>query len=192
MREQLSIRMLPQCKNASVQSIRREVDWAWLAGIIDGEGNLNYYSQVHQNGRSYSRPQIRVANTDVRMIAKVSRILHSEDIIFSYSINQQGKNGKKYKPQMVIQIASSEACLKIVDKILPYLANKKEQAIAFCDLIKYVKNFPQGGYTVSYNYLEDDGYKKLYEKFRREFTWHIDPSTITRRAREPLSLGDMI
>lgn len=69
---------IPKRKKAQVRSISREVDLAWLAGIIDGEGNLQATVQLKRCGaggtrRPYFEPKLRVTNTDVRMVKKYPR-----------------------------------------------------------------------------------------------------------------------
>ncbi len=181
--------MIPQCKNASVQSIRREVEWSWLAGIIDGEGNLNVQVRPGPNGKPYFRPKIRIANTDVRMIEKISRIYVEEGVVFFYSLHpQRGKDGTVWKTQLNIEVASQGSCRKILERVIPYLANKRSPAEALLALIVFVQKMPKGGNTLAVDYVNDPTFIGLRAEFEKEARWYSDPSTIARRAGEALSL----
>ena len=53
----------------------KEADIAWLAGIIDGEGNIHMGKHLGGNkGKRYLDIKVRVSNTDMRMIKKISEI----------------------------------------------------------------------------------------------------------------------
>ena len=174
--------MLPQCKNAEVQSIRREVDLAWLAGIIDGEGCLSLDMKLSHNGKVYLMPKIRVINTDVRMIQKTARIYLELGVVFYYNINK--KRREHYKDQTAIIISSQGSSVKVLNAIIPYLANKKSIAECMLNVIELVKTFPKGGNTFSFNYSEDATFTSLMKEWNTERAFHIEPSTTTRKAGE--------
>lgn len=170
-----------------MQEIRREVDLAWLAGIIDGEGNLTAQVRPGPNGKPYFRPKIRIANTDARMIRKVSEVYVREGVVFFYSAHpQRGKDGKVWKTQLNIEIASQGSGRKILEKVIPYLANKKRLAEALLHLILFVQGMPKGGNTLAIDYVSNAEFGRLLTEFREEARWYIDPSTIARRAGEAL------
>lgn len=172
-----------------METIRREVEFAWLAGIIDGEGNLNVQVRPGRNGKIYFRPKIRVANTDVRMIEKISRIYAELGAISFYSAHKQrGKNGAVYKTQLNIEIASQGSCRKLLERIIPYLANKKHLAEVLLQLIIFVQGMPKGGNTKAIDYVNDPVFVDLHMQFKTEARWYSDPSTIARRAGVPLVL----
>lgn len=186
--------MIPQRKNASVQSIRREVDWSWLAGILDGEGNFNVQVRPGPNGKMYFRPKIRVANTDVRMIEKIADLYVAEGIVFFYSINDHhAKKHPGWKVQINIECASQGSGRKILERVIPYLANKKRLAEVLLDLIIFVQKMPKGGNTLAIDYVNDPTFIGLRAEFDKEARWYLDPSTITRRAGTVIAFpGDMI
>lgn len=168
-----------------METIRREVDWAWLAGIIDGEGNLNIQVREHWvNGKLYMRPKIRVTNTDVRMIKRISEIYVREGVVFFCSIHSQkpGPNGKPRKTKMNIEVASQGSCRKLLDGMMPYLTNKQRAAEIMLGLITFVQTQPKGGNTLSIRYVEDEQFKTLWAEWEAERLWYIDPSETTRRA----------
>lgn len=177
--------MLPQRENVSVRSISREVDLAWLAGIIDGEGCLTVDLKKADNGKFYLQPKVRVINTDVRMIEKVARIYVALNVVFFYNINKKRKD--HYKDQTAIVISSQGSSLKVLKAIRPYLANKQKIADAMIEVIEYVQAFPKGGNAISFDYTTDANFKRLLQEFEDARRTHIDPSTTTRRAGTVIS-----
>lgn len=181
--------MVPQSKNPEAESIRREVQWAWFAGIMDGEGNFNVQVRPGPNGKPYFRPKIRVANTDVRMIAKVADLFVDENLVFFFNLNNH--NVRKFpgrgKGQLNIEIASQGSGRKVLERIIPHLANKKRLAEILLDLICFVQQMPKGGNTLAIDYVNDPEFIRLRAEFDKEAKWYLDPSTTTRRARERLS-----
>jgi hypothetical protein len=173
-----------------MQSIRREVDWSWLAGIIDGEGNINVQVRpASTNGKLYFRPKIRIANTDVRMVQKIADLYVAEDVVFFYSIHK--RNGAKdlphWKTQINIEVASQGSVRKVIEKTLPYLANKQRLASVLLHLISFVQTMPKGGNTLAIDYVNDPRFVALRAQFDEEAKWYIDPSTTKRRAGDVLS-----
>jgi len=56
------------------KQIKKE-DWAWLAGLLEGEGHLGIH--IHHRKyrkRSYPLPIIRMRNTDLKMLRAVVQI----------------------------------------------------------------------------------------------------------------------
>lgn len=185
---------VPKRKNLSVRPISREVDLAWLAGIIDGEGNLQAAVQVKRCGntrRPYFEPKLRITNTDARMIKKISEIYVREGVVFFYSVNivSRYKNKKPHwRDQMEICISSKEGISKMLALVIPYLANKKRYAELMLETLIWVDEQPyRGRNSGGGNYTETDRFKELISMLEQERAFLIDPSTTTRRAREVLS-----
>lgn len=176
---------LPKRENAPVRSISREDDLAWLAGIIDGEGCISVDVREAQNGKFYISPKVRVINTDVRMIAKVSCVYHALNVVYYYNINRKVK--PHYKDQLAIIVSSQGSCLKVLEALLPDLANKQAIAGTMIALLSFVRDYPKGGNTSSYDYLSDPKYLELVNAYETERKVFIEPSTTVRRARQILT-----
>jgi hypothetical protein len=188
MLEHLKMLHVPQSENRDAEAISREVQWAWLAGIIDGEGNLNIQVRPGYNGKNYFRPKIRVANTDVRMIARISELYVAENIVFFYNINDHHvRKNPTWKCQINIEVASQGSGAKVLKRIIPHLVNKRRSAEIMLELITFVQKMPKGGNTLAYDYVNEPEFVRLRAEFEKEAKWYLDPSTITRRAREILS-----
>lgn len=182
--------MGPKCETSSVQSISREDDRAWLAGILDGEGALGLGITVAHNGKPYLEPKIRVYNTDVRMIQKISRIYVSMNVVFFYNLNRKVK--AHYLDQLGICVTSQGSCLKILEAVTHHLANKREIAERMAEVIRYVKSQPRGGGSVARPYVGTEAFDSLLKRYEAARERHIEPSTTTRCAGEILVLPDDI
>lgn len=168
-----------------MQSIRREVDLGWLAGIVDGEGCLTVDLKMAHNGKMYLMPKIRVINTDVRMIQKVARIYSELGVVFYYNINKKRKD--HWKDQTAIIVTSQGSSVKVLNAILPHLANKQVIAQRMLDVIEFVRKQPKGGNTTSHDYSNDPTFKGLMAEWNAARAFHIDPSTTTRKAGEVIA-----
>lgn len=182
--------MGPKCETSSVQSISREDDRAWLAGILDGEGALGLETRTAHNGKPYLEPKIRVYNTDVRMIQKISVIYASMNVVFFYNLNRKVK--AHYKDQLGICVTSQGSCLKILEAVTHHLANKREIAEKMAQVLRYVKNQPKGGGSVAKPYVGTEAFESLMSQYDAARRRHIEPSTTTRCAGEVLILPDDI
>ena len=185
---------IPQCDNSRVRSISREVDLSWLAGIVDGEGNIRLGVQLKKCGketRPYFDPKLRITNTDVRMIKKISEIYVNEEFKFFYSINavSRYKNKKPtWKDQLEITIGGQAPVARALRLITPYLVNKKRYAKITMDLIDWVQSQPRrGNGSVGTRYTELPQFEAFINAAEEERASLIAPSTTTRRAGETLS-----
>lgn len=167
-----------------MQSISREDDLAWLAGIFDGEGALGLGTTVANNGKPYLEAKIRVYNTDVRMIQKISRIYVSMNLVFFYNLNRKVK--AHYLDQLGICVTSQGSCLKILEAVMQYLGNKREIAAAMAEVIRYVKSQPKGGGSVAKPYVGTEAFEHLMQAYEAARAHHIEPSTTTRCAGKML------
>ena len=168
-----------------------ETDIAWLAGIIDGEGNLHVGRKTAKsNGRRYLDVKVMVSSTDMRMIKRISEIYKSINIVFHFARVNMGRGS--WKPAISINTANQGSCKKILKTVLPYLVNKKDLASSVVEIIEFVQGFPKGGNTVHHNYFEAPRFKELLADFQYAKEWYFDPSTTTRRANSVFEFGDIV
>lgn len=193
--EQPEYPTLPKCENASVGPISREVQIAWLAGIIDGEGNLHFDTKVRTttagNRFSYFCPKVRITNTDVRMARRISEIYVQENIVFFYTMNKREWKNKKssWKTQIEVSVSAQNSVRKILELVQPYLVNKQRLAELMIETTKFVQAQPhRGGKGQSPdNYCDRPEFIALLDAMWRERKWYLDPSTTARRARHILT-----
>ena len=135
---------VPQCENLEVRPISREADIAWLAGIIDGEGNLHACVQEKKSGDGRLKflcPKVRITNTDVRMIKKVSEIYVKENLTFFYALNRVSRYKNKkdtWRDQLEITIGSQNGVAKLLKLVILYLVNTQMYASIFLETMKSV------------------------------------------------------
>lgn len=175
---------IPQSENAQVRPISREVDLAWVAGILDGEGALSVAMKVTK-ARPYLDAKVRVYNTDVRMIRKLARIYADLGVVFFYNLNR--KKHATWKDQLGICVGTQGSCLKLLEAVKPYLANKQEFAQRMIDVISFLRSLPRAGATWSNEYADRDDFKALMQRCSEAKVFHIEPSTTSRRAGEVIS-----
>lgn len=185
---------IPKCENSQVRSISREGDIAWLAGIVDGEGNLQATVQEKPCGsikRPYFEPKLRITNTDVRMIKKISEIYVSEGLVFFYAMNHVSRYKNRlptWKDQLEITISSKNSISKALKILIPYMVNKRKYAEIMLETVEWVKSQPyRGRNSIGSNYTEHDDFKRYIGLLNEERNNFIEPSTTIRRAREVLS-----
>lgn len=106
-----------------------DVENAWSAGIVDGEGWISVFKNrvVRKDGTSNYRLQVGVSNTDPRMCRKLQSL-------YGGSMSAE-KNSKKYgraKPYYSWHLHGAQ-CKGFLDAVLPYLLVKRDQAeVALC------------------------------------------------------------
>lgn len=176
--------------------ISREVDLAWLAGIIDGEANLDFSTKVRTttagNQFTYFQPKVRITNTDLRMIRKISEIYVRHNWVFFYALNsvKRYKHRKDtWRNQMEITVSAQGSARRLLETVLPYLVNKRDLAEILIRTISFVQSQPHRGGLgqAQVNYCDTDQFKAYIAEMRQERQWHVDPSTSIRRARQVLT-----
>ena len=95
-----------------------DTDYAWAAGIIDGEGWIGFQGR-RKSERKARQIRVAVANTDSGMLEKLKSM-------FQGSLRPMHVTGNR-KPISAWLVASrqAESCLR---QILPYLLTKRRQA----------------------------------------------------------------
>ena len=153
-------------------------DYAWLAGIIDGEGsismNVRKKSWNGWNGIGVDL-SVKVTNTDSGIIDKCSTILEKMDInphIFEKATNPvYKKDGTSYssnKSILVLNVCKMSNILKLLTHLQEYLGGEKRTRARL--IAKFIQNRLErkGGRsskkgTSWYNGYDWETVKKFYE-----------------------------
>ena len=140
-----------------------EIEKAWIAGIIDGEGCIFIKKRVRSDGKCKFHGYqmgITVGNTDRRMIDRL-KFLTGFGSIHEVIEKRESRNRKSY-----IWITGAKNGFIFLSKIKDYLICKKEQAEIALQIQSLISN--------SRNYvkeeiknLQDDLYLKMKELNRR-------------------------
>jgi len=145
-----------------------EVELAWLAGIVDGEGTVgisrtNNKTQAHP----YLRPHFQVVNTDMRIIDKTAQIIR--DIVGKrVSVVVSNKGGKGCKRGYRIKVSTQWELLLLLPTLMPHLVAKREQAelaIEFCKR-RHIRT-ERGAYWYEFKNEDEAAYSRSLELNRR-------------------------
>lgn len=169
----------------------RDTEFAWLAGIIDGEGNFYVNSKESKtNGVKYLDVKVRISSTDMRMIKRISEIYKALNLKFHFA--RVNMNHGTWKPAISVNVTSQAGVLRLLCVVIPYLVNKKRQAEAISRIVSFVSRFPKGGNTIRQNYWNTAEMNKLVSEYEAERKWYFDPSTTTRKANSIFEFGDIV
>lgn len=167
-----------------------ESDLGWLAGMLDGEGNMSAGTKIDKEGREYLGVKVRMSGTDIRMMHHVGSLYQQMNLTFFNSL--MNKNRQDWKTGINVEVASQASVKKLLTAVLPFLRGKAKVAQAMIDMIDYVQSVRNRNGNVRSCYAEHEDFKQLMLKYREEMNWYYDPSTTTRRAREPISLDGIV
>jgi len=151
------------------QQERFDLELAWLAGIIEGEGwiSLTCCRSLQKNNK-YSAalvPQIGVVNTDERMMDKVRDIFNRLDIKYRKQTVEAyvGKDNISRKKKWAVSVSSKNAITILANSIFPYMVGiKKERVLKLFDFYKIRESKPCAGINSRYGAEEYAVYKDLY------------------------------
>jgi len=189
---------IPKGENSQAETISRE-EAAWLAGIIDGEGHIvlfhNYAETSHKGRISVN---IGITNSDLRMLEKVTDILYRNGNKFYFQIKKGTSfTGRDTKWCMTVIVGGYRNGKKLLDLVLPYLVNKKDQAETMLQFIEHRKS----AYDREHPQLDEKGrfikgqwsYSEkdigFYNKLRALKKIKFFPQRLQRRASQPLKLN---
>ena len=107
-----------------------DVTAAYIAGFIDGEGQISIHRSIHKTGYISFTPLFRVTNTNKEIIIWLTKILEIQRNF--YEINKHNKNWK-----LIYDIGKQGfAVYPVLERIYPFLKVKKEQAELVMRFIK--------------------------------------------------------
>lgn len=104
-------------------------NWAWLAGIWDGEGSFSITKLEKAKDKILYVSHITLSNTSEAMVNEIVRILDTENIACHIWLGESRQ--KNYKPAYHITVYKNIQKKVMAEKLLPYLVNKKPHAQLF-------------------------------------------------------------
>lgn len=115
------------------QATVTEIEKAWLAGIIDGEGSIRI---DYPNGKNASpSPRVVVTNTDKAIIEKVADICKRLDS--NPHVQTRNRKESGYRVTKDVLVLGVSKILIVLSAVMPYLTGRKSrQAILlhkFCE-----------------------------------------------------------
>jgi LAGLIDADG DNA endonuclease family protein len=97
----------------------QDVDAAWLAGLVDGEGHIRL-DDPNKTGRLYLR--ICLVNTNYELLERVN------EVVGAGTIHTRKKGQEHHKDSWAWQIGG-KAAEQVLGQILPWLIVKREKAV---------------------------------------------------------------
>lgn len=151
------------------QQERFDLELAWLAGIIEGEGwvSLSFVSSLKRN-KSYLptyAPNIGMVNTDLTIVDEVERIFKKLEIKYRIQLRKAhiGKDGISRKEKKEISIATHKSFSILANAIMPFMiGEKKNRAIKILEFIDLRSKKPRSGINSRYGDEEHSIYLSLY------------------------------
>lgn len=153
----------------------KEVDKAWLACAIDGEGNI----QIRKYKRNTRSPvTIQITNTDRNFLERAKEIVPEGHI---YPVRRRRRNER---PVYTFNLCEHKAVLNTLVEILPYLIIKKrlaEEAIEFIQSYKWRFNSSEASPELVHFILkeaEKKGIRPIAKDVEKKFGLNIHSSTV--------------
>lgn len=138
-----------------------EIDIAWLAGFIDGEGSIGIKVQKYMNNRTvfYAAPYVQIVNTDngaLKRVDDILKALHVGHYIDSPKPRKAPFGSKSvdgYKPMWRVLINGLKRCQAFLSIISPYLVVKRLDASLVSEFIgsrisKHYKHLPYSEHEI--------------------------------------------
>lgn len=130
-----------------------ELEAAYLAGIIDGDGSLTLTHRKRNAVRGWENiePHMNISNTSQSLMSHLSQMLGAPFYIV------KDRRSRNWKQHFIISISAFVELDALLTRIIPYLIVKRRRAEIMLELVK--RRLSKKPYT------EED--RKLLREFRR-------------------------
>lgn len=131
-----------------------EIERAWLAGIIDGEGSISLFSHQEKSGSIKIKPVVNFVNTDLGIVNEALSILHKAGCK-PYIVNRrQSIKNQRHKDVVEVKVSAIPEVKKFLDIVVPYLKGEKKHRAEI--LLRYVNRRNEKFQNGDYSYDQDD------------------------------------
>jgi len=112
----------------------QDIDLAWLAGIIDGEGCFSIYSVTRKDAETPSpSAYLSITNSNRLVLDQCKKIFDELEIKYLYN---DPKNGhQRGRRVMRIRIKNYSSLKRLIELILPFLVGKVDQARVMLEFV---------------------------------------------------------
>ena len=93
----------------------KEIDIAWLAGLLEGEGCFTFCG-----GGAYRAARIILNMSDLDIVERAKRLMGSKDVIYR---SMAGRSGKQ---MYCIEVTQAEKVYEILSFIYPYMGARRK------------------------------------------------------------------
>ena len=109
-----------------------EILWSYLAGLFDGEGTVCISTSHNRNNTTIFQMNVKVANTKLELMQWLVKNFGGY-----YSVSNAKSDAKKrYSTQYAWMPKGKNNRIEVLEKMLPYLVIKKQQALIGLDFEK--------------------------------------------------------
>lgn len=151
------------------QQERLDVELAWLAAIIEGEGwvTLSMVKSEKANKKWLPTyvPSIGATNTDFLIMNEVERLMNKHDMKFRKQIRKAyvGTDGASRKAKIEISVATHKDVKIFANLILPYvIGEKKIRLQKLIEFVDYRATKPRSGINSRYGEYEHELYNQMF------------------------------
>lgn len=117
----------------------KNVELAWLAGFIDGEGSIMFRKlqgkRLRSFGQHYYNPSVRVCNTDEPTLKVVTDILDAQGLPYHISHRRAHLENPKWKQAWDLEVCGMKRCKRWLEVFAPYLRTKQWKAYLMLEWI---------------------------------------------------------
>lgn len=117
------------------------MNWEYIAGFFDGEGNLNI--GFIKNKLSYQL-RIRFYSTDKDVLEKIKEFLRNKGYIYTKKASRNNPNRNLVYEFVILK---KEDCLYFLKNISPYSVIKKEQINYLLENFDFLRGNRYGGHS---------------------------------------------
>jgi hypothetical protein len=104
----------------------KEVDVAWLAGLLEGEGSFTLQQPLNAKGEPRTRIAISLQMTDLDVLEKVASLVGDGKVLTAK--RQAGHHKETWR----WQISSRGITAELMARILPYMSKRRVGQIIKC------------------------------------------------------------
>jgi hypothetical protein len=111
-----------------------ELDIAWLAGLLDGEGSFVLFKDKRANRGINTHVTVNMTDKDtVEEAGAILRYLSGDRVLVR---EKRPLSGFSRRLQHVVDVSSKNGCLRVLLAIEPYLRTKRLQALLIIDILR--------------------------------------------------------
>ena len=115
----------------------RDVDVAWLAGVLDGEGQISY---AQNSARGMAQVRVAFHNTNLALLEKVCAVLASLSVAFHVTDKKTQRVRAHWKPGFVVVVSGSKHALMLLRAMAPHLTAKLDEALCVIEYLEWRLN----------------------------------------------------
>jgi hypothetical protein len=135
-----------------------ETDIAWIAGLLEGEGyfGIDNRQRNHKVSKTPPAPFIKISMVDEDIIRRLSKLLDKS----YFSPSRKTVKGKQV---YTLHIGEKEKVLFILEKILPYMGERRSERIKEC--ISHLQTWKEWVENGGRSEMAKLGYNARLEKY---------------------------